>query len=106
MKNQYRIIFALCVTALFASGLAFGATNLPKNLTDLNETKENETNATEIALETGNASVMPVNTTVAPATPSETAIVPAASIPKPSPGFGIVAIAVVLSTIYINRKRK
>ena len=50
MKNQYRIIFALCVTALFASGLAFGAANITKNLTDVNETNESETNATEIAL--------------------------------------------------------
>lgn len=109
MKNQYRIIFALCVTALFAAGLAFGATNMTKNSTDVNESNENETNATEIALETGNASVMPVNTTVEPATVLETTIEPSipASTPKPSPGFGIVmAIAVVLSAIYIRGKRR
>jgi PGF-CTERM protein len=109
MKKQYRIIFALCVTALFVLGVAFGATNLTKNFTDVNETNENETNATEIALETGNASVMPVNTTVEPATVLETTIEPTipASTPKPSPGFGIlVAIVVVLSAIYIRGKRR
>lgn len=106
MKNQYRIIFALCVTALFAAGLAFGATNLT-NITDVNETRENETNATEIAVEAGNASVMPVNTTVEPATVLETTIEPTESTPKPSPGFGIiVAIAVVISATYIRGKRR
>jgi hypothetical protein len=58
MKTQYRIIFVLRVTALFAAGVSFGATNLTKNFTDVNESNENEINATEIALETGNASVM------------------------------------------------
>jgi hypothetical protein len=109
MKNQYRIIFALCVTALFAAGLAFGATNITKNITDVNESNENETNATEIAVEAGNASVMPVNTAVEPATVLETTIestIPA-STPKPSPGFEIlVTIVVVLSAIYIRRKRR
>ncbi|MCZ7385239.1 MAG: DUF333 domain-containing protein [Candidatus Methanoperedens sp.] len=158
MKKQYRIIFALCVTALFAAGAGvampnpaskycvdqgyndtirtnpdgsqtgycifpngreceewayfrgeckFGTANLTKNFTDVNESNENETNATEIALEAGNASVMPVNTTVKPATPLETTIEPAASTPKPSPGFGIVvSIAVVLSAIYIIGKKR
>jgi len=105
MKTQYRIIFALCV----AAGLAFGATNQTINLPDINETNENETNATEIAVEAGNVSVMPVNTTVEPATPLETTIetsIPA-STAKPSPGFGIiVAIVVVLSAIYICGKRR
>ncbi|MCZ7380782.1 MAG: DUF333 domain-containing protein [Candidatus Methanoperedens sp.] len=158
MKKQYRILFALCVTALFSVGAGVampnpaskycveqgynntirtnpdgsqtgycifpngreceewayfrgeckvGTANLPKNLTDLNESNENETNATEIALEAGNASVMPVNTTVEPATPLGATIEPAASTPRPSPGFGVlVAIAVVLSAIYIRRKIK
>lgn len=109
MKKQYRIIFALCVTALFAAGLAFGAANVTKNTTDVNETKENETNATEIAIEAGNASVMPVNTTVESATVLETTVEPTipASTPKPSPSFGIlVTIAVVLSAVYIRGKRK
>ncbi len=108
MKNHFRIIFALCVTALFAAGLAFGAMNLT-NITDVNESNENETNATEIAVEAGNASVMPVNTTVEPATVLETTIEPTipASTTKPSPGFGIIAaIAVVLSAIYIRGKRR
>jgi hypothetical protein len=108
MKTQYRIIFALCVTALFAAGLAFGAMNLT-NTTDVNESNENETNATEIAVESGNASVMPVNTTVEPATVLETTVVPStpASTAKPSPGLGIImAIAVVLSAIYIHGKRR
>lgn len=75
MKKTYRIIFELCVTALFVVGLAFGAINLT-NIIDVNETNENETNATEITMEAGNASVMPVNTTVEPATPLETTVEP------------------------------
>ncbi len=150
MKTQYRIIFALCVTALLTAGAGvampnpaskycvdqgynntirtnpdgsqtgycifpngreceewayfrgeckLGTANLTKNITDVNESTENETNATEIALEAGNASVMPVNTTVEPSIPAST--------PRPSPGFGIlVSIAVVLSAIYIRGKRK
>lgn len=109
MRKQYRMIGVLYVTALFVVGVAFGATNMTKNFTDVNESNENETNATEIALETGNASVMPVNTTVEPATVLETTIEPSipVSTPKPSPGFGIiVAIVVVLSAIYIRGKRR
>lgn len=109
MRKQYRMIGVLYVTALFVVGVAFGATNMTKNITDVNESNENETNATEIALETGNASVMPVNTTVEPATVLETTIEPSIPVltPKPSPGFGIiVAIVVVLSAIYIRGKRR
>ncbi len=93
--------------AYFRGECKFGTANLTKNFTDVNESNENETNATEIALEAGNASVMPVNTTVVSATPLGTAIEPKASTPRPSPGFGIiVAIAVVLSAIYIIGKKR
>jgi len=93
--------------AYFRGECKLGTANLTKNLPDVNESNENETNATEIALEAGNASVMPVNTTVEPATVLGTTIKPAASNPKPSPGFGIlVSIAVVLSVMYIRGKRK
>jgi len=122
MKMQYRLTFALCVTALFVVGVAFGAINLTNNTTDMNKTNENKTNTTEIANETGDA-VVPMNTTVEPAAPEETTIEPAettiepatpeetANEPaapastKPSPGFGIVVtIMVVLSAIYISKK--
>jgi len=107
--------------ALIAIGVltapALVTTNLTNNITDINETKENETNATELAIEAvnasitpvSNASVMPVSTTVESATPLETTIEPTipASTPKPSPGFGIVvAVVVVLSAIYIRGKRR
>ena len=108
MKKQYGIIVALCVTALFVVGVAFGATNLT-NITDVNETHENETNATEIAIESGNATAMPVNTTVEPAAPAGTTIetTTPVSTPKPSPGFGIVVTIVAgLSAIYIFGKRR
>jgi PGF-CTERM protein len=107
MKKQYRIIFALSVTAIFVVGVgvAFGATNLTNNITDVNETNENETNATEIAIEAANFTPVvtivdtPVETTIAPTIPVST--------PKQSPGFGIVAaIVVVLSAIYIRGKRR
>jgi hypothetical protein len=97
------------VTALFAAGVAFGATNLTNNLPDVKETNENETNATEIAYEAGNATVMPLNTTVEPATPVETTIEPTIPVStiKPSPGFGIVMSTVVfLSIIYLFGKKK
>jgi uncharacterized membrane protein len=127
MKMKYKLTFALCVTALFLVGVAFGAINLTNNTTDLNKTNENKTNTTEIANETGDA-VMPVNTTVEPAAPEETTIEPATpdettiepatpdettiepTVPaatKPSPGFGIVVtIMVVLSAIYIGKRRR
>ncbi len=110
MKKQYGIIFALSVAALFVAGtgIAFGAANLT-NITDVNETHENETNATEIAIESGNATVMPVNTTVEPAAPARTTVETAipVSTPKPSPGFGIVVTIVAgLSAIYIFRNRR
>jgi len=85
------------------------AANLANNITDVNETNENETNATEIANEAGNATVMPVNTNVEPATPVETTIEPTITVStsKPSPGFGIVmAIVVILSIIYLFGKRR
>ncbi|VVB84666.1 Uncharacterised protein [uncultured archaeon] len=111
MEKQYRIIFALCVTALFVSGVgtAFGATNLTNNITDVNETNENETNITEIAIEAGNTTVMPANTTVEPVTSVETTGEPTipASTPKPSPGFGIIVTIVAgLSALYIFEKRR
>jgi capsular polysaccharide biosynthesis protein len=108
MKNRYRIIFALSVTALFVVGVAFGATN-QTNITDVNETHENETNATEIAIEAGNTTAMPVNTTVEPATAVETTIEPTipVSTTKPSPGFEIVVTIVAgLSAVYIFGKRR
>jgi hypothetical protein len=100
MKIQYRIILTLWVTALFVVGLAFGAMN---QTTDVNETKENETNATEIAFEAGNATVTPALTTVA--TPVETTIEPAipVSTTKPSPGFGIL---VAIAAIFVCRIRR
>ena len=83
------------------------ATNMTTNIPDVDETNENETNATEIAIEAGN--VTPLNTAVEPATPVETTIEPTISISttKPSPGFGIVmSVVVVLSIIYLFGKRK
>jgi hypothetical protein len=102
MKEQYRLTFALCVTALFIAGVAFGAINLTNYSTDMNETNENEINATEIADE---GAVVPADTTVA--APEETTIEPAipASTPNPIPGFGIMAtIMFVLFAIYLTHK--
>ncbi len=82
------------------------ATNLT-NIPDVNETIENETNATEIAIEAGN--VTPLNTAVEPGTPVETTIKPTipVSTTKPSPGFGIVmSVVVVLSITYLFGKRR
>jgi hypothetical protein len=104
MKEKYRLTFALCVTALFIAGVAFGAINLTNYTTDMNETNENETNATEIAHEAGDS---PVDTAVA--FPEETTIEPAipTSTPNPIPGFGIMAtIMFVLFAIYLTHKGK
>jgi PGF-CTERM protein len=92
-----------------AATLIPAAANLTNNITDVNETNENETNATEIEDEAGKAAVVPVNTAVEPAPPVETTIEPTipVSTTKPSPGFGIVmAIVVVLSIIYLFGKRR
>src|SRR5665811_1305663 len=108
MKKQYRIILVSLVTALLVVGLAFGAMN-QTNTTDVNETHENETNATEIAIETGNLTVTPVDTTIEPATPVQTTIEPTipVSTQKPSPGFGIlVTIAAIFISIFIFRSRR
>ncbi|HMB45028.1 MAG TPA: DUF333 domain-containing protein [Candidatus Methanoperedens sp.] len=95
--------------SFFRGECKFGATNLTNNITDVNETNENETNATEIAIEAGNATGMPVNTTVVPATPSGTTSEPTipVSTTKPISGFGIVmATVVVISTIHIFGRRR
>jgi len=119
MKKRFRILFALSITALFVVGVAFGATNLTDNMTDVNETNVNE-NITENSIEAVN---MSQNTTVEPDTPVETTIEPTitvsipvettmepaitASIPKPSPGIGsVIAMLIVISTIYIFGKRR
>jgi cytoskeletal protein RodZ len=116
MKKQYGIILALCVIATFFVGIAFGATDVMDNSSNMSETNITNTNATG-----ANDSVQPVNTTIkpadttvipettsAPVTPVRTTIQPTipASTPKPSPGFGIVVTAVVLSILYVYGKRR
>jgi hypothetical protein len=117
MKTQYGIILALCVTATFFVGIAFGATDMTDNSSNMSTTNITNTNATEA---NDTAYVQPVNTTIepaetvihetttAPVTPVQTTIqatIPA-STPKPSPGFGIVVTAFVLSIIYVYGKRR
>jgi hypothetical protein len=103
MKIQNRI-FIICLTAL----LIVSIVNISpyNNLSDVNESHENETNVTEVGIE---AYVTPVNTTIVPVTPLETTTEPTipVSTPNKSPGFGIVvAIVVVLSAMLMNRHRK
>jgi hypothetical protein len=71
LPNYYTPVYKGCEWdfSIFFSdptGLAFGVTNPINNLTDVNESHENETNATEIGIE---AYVTPVNTTIQPAPP-------------------------------------
>lgn len=83
------------------------ATNLMNNVTDIDETNENETNATEIAYEAGN--ITSVNTVVQPTSPVQTTIEPTipVSTTKPSSGFGLVmAIMAVISVIYLFGMRR
>lgn len=95
--------------AFFDGECKVGAAILTNNISDVNETNENETNATEIAIEAGNATGKPVNTTVVPATPLGTTIkstIPV-STTKPTSGFGIVmATVVIILTVHIFRRRR
>ena len=96
-------------TGTATATMTSAATNLTNNITDVIETNENETNATEIAIESGNFTITPVVTTVEPATPVGTTIEPTipVSTTKPSPGFGIiVTIAAIFISIFIFRTRR
>lgn len=113
MKKQYGIILTLCVIATFFVGIALGADY--SNMSTTNVTKINVTGAnTRESVQPVNTTIKPADTTVRPATttvpvsPVRTTIKPTipASTTKPSPGFGIVAITVVLSILYVYRKRR
>lgn len=100
MKKLHAILFALSVAALFVTGTALGTTG---SLVDPNEANENET-ALEQAIE---ASEFLVSTPV-PAKPVEIISEPAipGSNAMPSAGIGIeMALLIVLSTVYIFKKR-
>ena len=106
MKEQYRLTFALCLTAVFVTGVVFGAINLAYYTQDVNDTNKNETNVTEIA-----AVVVPVDTAVlADTAVPEGAIIESANpatTPNTIPGFGIVAaIMFILFAIYLSHKGK
>jgi len=117
MKTQYGIILALCLIAAFFVGIAFGAYDVTNysnvsttNVTKTNVTGANTTNYVQpvtTTIKPADTTVRPVTTT-APVTPVRTTIKPTvpASTPKPSPGFGIVVTAVVLSILYVNGKRR
>lgn len=102
MNEKYRLTFALCLTALFVTGVVLGAINLANYNTDGNKTKEKETNVTEIE-----AAVVPEDTAVLAdtAAPEGTIIEPATT--NTIPGFGILAaIMFVLFAIYLSHKGK
>ncbi len=107
MKEQYRLVFTLCVTALFFAGVSFGAIKLANYTTYVNETNEKGTNLTKIEYEDA---VVPVETAVPGDTvvaPEETTIEPAnpATTADTIPGFGIMAtIMFVLFAIYLSHK--
>jgi hypothetical protein len=123
MKTQYGKILAICLIATFFVGIAFGATDY-SNVSTTNVTKTNvsTTNVTKTNVTGSNVtdSVQPVNTTIKPAdttvrpvntiepvTPVRTTIQPTVpATPKPSPGFGIVVTAIIISILYVYGKRR
>jgi len=100
MKEQYRLTFALCLTALFVTGVVLGAITLANYNTDVTNETDKEV-------------VVPVDTTVpeytAVAVPEETINESANTVTNPNtiPGFGIVAaIMFILFAIYLSHKGK
>ncbi|PWB54403.1 MAG: hypothetical protein C3F06_04420 [Candidatus Methanoperedenaceae archaeon] len=99
MNEKYRLTFALCLTALFVTGVVLGAINLANYNTDGNKTNENETNVTEIEAAADTA-VLAIT-----AAPEETTIEPANLTTNTIPGFGILAtIMFVFFAIYLSHK--
>jgi hypothetical protein len=108
MKKIYRIVSAMCLIVLFTVNGALGSyiSDL-KNLTDSNETIEEDT-PIERAIEAGNCDSCITEKNMGPVVLGESPI--QAQIPvsatQSSPGIGIVGFFAVLSAIYIGEKKK